>query len=380
MGQTDRGAVGQDRLEALEAAMLEPDPDSLGAGERLRRVFGAEEAAWALTQVSLRRRAEVKLARASEMLFTPQGLEQATRSTVAAWRARRFVEAGVRRVWDIGCGIGADAMAFAEAGLEVVAVDADEATAAVASHNLALVGARPALVGRAEDLDVPPGDAVFLDPARRTARGRTWHVEDFTPPWALVLDHLACGRFACVKLGPGVPKEILPGHVEWSWVSDRGDVVEASLWTGSTGPVAWQMGEPPLALRGAGAALDVRPLGRYVAEPDGAAIRAGLVAEAAGDAEAWLLDGHVAYLSSDAPIGGAWVNDFEVLDVLPYDRKALARYVREHRIGSLEIKKRALDVDPAALRRQLKPKGPHAATIILARTVDGAKAIVARRV
>ncbi len=368
------------RLDALRAAEGEPDPDSLAAGERLRRAFPADDVAWALTQVALRRRTAGRLDRAADMLFTPAGAEQATRSTVARWRAERFADAGVRRVWDIGCGIGSDAMAFAEAGLEVVAVDADAETVEVATHNLALVGAGPARLGRAEELDVPAGDAVFLDPARRTARGRSWQVEDFTPPWSLVLGYLSSARFVAVKLGPGVPKELLPRDVQWAWVSARGDVVEASLWNRlEPDPLAVCIDKGVHTLRPAGRALDVRPLGRYLAEPDGAAIRAGLVAEAAGERDAWLLDEHVAYLSSDTPIDSGWVTNFEVIDVLDHDRKALRAYVRDHGIGRLEIKKRAVDVDPAELRKSLRPKGPEAATIILARTSEGTRAVVARR-
>lgn len=369
------------RAEALAAALEEADPTSLAAGERLRRRFAPDDVAWALTQVALRRRAVGKLDRAAEMLFTPHGLEQATRSAVARWRAERLAAMGAKRVWDVGCGIGSDAMAFAEAGLEVVAVDADPETVEVATHNLALVGAGPARVGLAEELDIPAGDAVFLDPARRTARGRTWDVADFTPPWQLVLDRLAEDRPVCVKLGPGVPKEILPRDAGWCWVSDGGDVVEATLWSPGSGVEAVRITDgAPSVLEATGARLDVRLLGRFLAEPDGAAIRAGLVAEAAAGVEAWLLDEHVAYLSADQPIPGEWVTNFQVLEVLPYDRKAMQRWVREHGVGTLEIKKRALDVDPAQLRKQLKPKGKASATIILARTVEGAKAIVARRV
>ncbi|WP_226966246.1 class I SAM-dependent methyltransferase [Tessaracoccus defluvii] len=199
------------RDDALAAAMAEPDPSSLAAAARLRRSFDADDAAWALAQAALRRSAAGRFARADEMLFTRAGLEQATREPVARWRAARFVAAGVTQVWDLGCGIGLDSMAFAEAGLRVVAVEADGETAAVAAHNLALVdGDAEVRVGFAEEAAVPPGAAVFLDPARRTAKGRTWNVADFTPPWDFVLGHLASERFVAVKLGPGLPKELIP--------------------------------------------------------------------------------------------------------------------------------------------------------------------------
>ena len=394
------------REEALVAATAETDPSSLGAGGRPRGSFGADGAARAPGQAVLRRRAAAKFERADEMLFTRDGLEQATRRSVARWRAQRFVDAGVTEVWDLGCGIGADAMAFAEAGLRVVAVDADPETAAVAAHNLALVdGAGEARVGLAEEQSPPPGAAVFLDPARRTARGRTWNVADFTPSWDFVLAQLASDRFVCVKLGPGVPKEIIPEGVQAAWVSESHDVVEASLWNRLPhGPAAVVLGEgretivhrparepdagrPPdpgptdggASSDGAARGLDVRPLGRYLIEPDGAVIRAGLFEEIAPAHDLWLLDSHIAYLSSDEPLASPLATCFAVREVLDYDKKTLRRWVAERGIGTLEIKKRGIDVDPAALRRELKPKGKASATLVLARTVAGTKAIVVER-
>lgn len=366
--------------------MTEPDPTSLAAGERLRRAFPAGDVAWALSQVALRRQAAAKLERAADMLFTRAGLEQATRTRVARWRARRFAEAGVREVWDLGCGIGADAMAFAEAGIRVVAVEADPETAALARHNLELVGGGDVRVGYAEDARIPADAAVFLDPARRTAKGRTWNVADFTPPWDFVSAQLASDRFVAVKLGPGVPKELIPGAVEASWVSERGDTVEACLWNlpalelggRRTRAVVLPAGVE-LTTPAVPRALDVRPVGRYLLEPDGAVIRAGLLGEVAPKADLWLLDQHTAYLCSDEPVVSPLVTCFEVLETLDYDERALKGWVRERGIGTLEIKKRGLDVDPAQLRARLKPKGKAAATLILARTVDGAKALVARR-
>ncbi|GAA4897353.1 class I SAM-dependent methyltransferase [Tessaracoccus lubricantis] len=372
-----------ERLAALDAAMHEADPSSLKAGERLRARFAPDDVAWALTQAGLRRKGGAKFERAGEMLFTPAGLEQASREPVARWRAERFVAAGVTEVWDLGCGIGADAMAFAAAGLRVVGVELDAETAAVAQHNLNLVGGGEVIVGAAEDVEVPRGAAVFLDPARRTARGRTWNVADFTPSWDFVLGHLASERFVGVKLGPGVPKELIPGGVQSCFVSHRGDVVEASLWNRlPAGPRAVVLdGTGQLELTAEGRRqLEARPVGSYVLEPDGAVIRAGLIDAVEPGRDLWLLDPHVAYLSCDEPVKSPYVTCFEVLEVLDHDVKRLRSWVREHAVGTLEIKKRGIEVDPAALRRQLKPKGPGAATLILARTVEGTRALVCRRI
>ncbi len=92
------------------------------------------------------------------------------------------------------------------------------------------------------------------------------------------------------------------------------------------------------------------------------------------------LDAHTAYLASDAPVTSPFVTSFEVTEVLEYNPKLLKAWVREHRVGTLEIKKRGIDVDPAELRKRLQPKGPNKATLVLARTPEGARALVVRRI
>ncbi|GMA28172.1 hypothetical protein [Arenivirga flava] len=91
-----------------------------------------------LSQAKLRRKAAAKFGPFAErMLFTEAGLEQATRLRVAALHAGRFRDAGVASVADLGCGIGADALALASLDLDVHAVERDEVTAAIAAYNLA---------------------------------------------------------------------------------------------------------------------------------------------------------------------------------------------------------------------------------------------------
>jgi hypothetical protein len=60
--------------------------------------------------------------------------------------------------------------------------------------------------------------------------------------------------------------------------------------------------------------------------------------------------------------------------------KGLTKALRQRGIGRLEIKKRGVDVDPAALRTRLKLSGSESATLFLTRIGARRVAILADRV
>lgn len=367
-------------------------------------------------QARLRTKAAAKFGEfAGRMLFTRAGLEQATRLGVAARHAGRMRSAGVTHVSDLGCGIGGDALAFAGAGLTVTAVDADEVTAALAAYNLAPFGSDAEVRhGFAEEHAPGPStgsgtggsgtgtagsgtggsgtgvDAVWLDPARRTAghsETRRVSADDYSPSldWAFALaERVPTG----IKLGPAHDRETIPADVEAQWVSADGDVVELVLWSG---PLARDgVRRAALVIRGdRGYELtapadaedaEVRALGAYVHEPDGAVIRARLIGDLARTLDAGMLDPHIAYLTSDAPAESPFAASFRVREVLPVNTKAIAAALKKAGIGRLEIKKRGVDVDPAAFRKKLNLRGPEEATLILVRIGDKRHAILADRV
>lgn len=343
-------------------------------------------------QARLRARAAAKFGEfARRMLFTRAGLEQATRLSVAARHAGRFRDAGIASVADLGCGIGGDALGLAGIGIRVDAVDADDVTAAIAAYNLAPFGdAVTVRHATAETTDVSGVDAVWLDPARRTAgRGETTRTrpEDWSPSLEWVFD-MAARMPAGVKLGPGLDRSLLPGDAEAQWVSADGSTIELVLWSGALardgvrraalvvrGDSAWEL------TAGSDAADEpVRPLGAFVHEPDGAVIRARLIGAVARELDAGMLDEHIAYLTSDAAATSPFVQSFRVRETLPADVKALARALRERGIGRLEIKKRGVDIDPAALRTKLKLRGDGDATLLLTRVGAKRVAILADRV
>jgi SAM-dependent methyltransferase len=365
--------------------MAEEDPESLAAATRMRARYGPELAAAALTQAALRRQAQTKFGPpALEMFFTRPGLEQATRAEVADYHAHRFVQAGVRRVIDLGCGIGADSMAFARAGLEVVGVEADPVTASVAQANLA----ERAEVICADAVEVAqqlitPDVGVFCDPSRRNDRGRLWRVEDFTPPWWFVMRLLDGKQPVGVKLGPALPHSLIPDAVEAEWITHRGETVEVALWAG-TGAHPGQRSAlvmPDARLTASAAPpLPVRELGRYLYEPAGSVIRAGAIADLGAQLGAGLLDSQIAYLTSDSLHDTPFATRFVVRQRLPFHLNALRSWIHRDHIGALEIKKRGVDVDPADLRRRLRLVGPKSATIVISRTPNGAIAAVVERI
>lgn len=375
-------------------------------GQRLRR-DGADPAvlAAALTVTGLRERAAGKFGPlAPAMLFTQAGLEQASRRPVAELHAARF--AGCATVADLGCGLGAESLAFLEAGLTVRAIELDPLTAEFASHNLGVAAAeRREARGGAAAFDVLTGDAtqlgsdgadgVFLDPARRTAGHRDTRrlasSSDYSPSLDFAFAAARAARAGGVKLGPGLDRDLIPDDAEAQWVSVDGQLVEMGLWFGE----AARRGVRRAAtiLRGAPegyaqhellAAADapdaeVRELGEYLYEPDGAVIRARLIGKLAEDLGAGMLHDGIAYLTADRPVATPFAQAFRIIEELPAREKDLKRALAARDIGRLEIKKRGVDVDPAALRTRLRVKGQHAATLILSRSAGRHVALLAER-
>ena len=341
-----------------------------------------------LAQAKLRTRATVKFGPfAARMLFTEDGLEQATRLNVAAQHAGRFQRAGIGWVADLGCGIGADAMAIASLGMDVTAVERDEVTAAVAAYNLAPWSNASVEHGDAEDHDLTGVGGVFLDPARRADGKRLKRPADWSP--SLDFAFGLAGRLPTgVKLGPGADRDLIPVDAEAQWISVDRDVVELGVWFGPlarpgirrSALVLGEGGAAELTAPGDSEDVDAGPLGNFVLEPDGAVIRARLIGDLARSLGARMLDPTIAYLTSDDPSQTVFASCFRVIAELPLDKRVLKREVASRGIGTLEIKKRGVDIDPAVLRGELDPKGSASATLILTRIAGKRRALLAERV
>jgi hypothetical protein len=374
-----------------EIGPLDSKANVLGLITKLRTEgHSAELVTQVVNQARLRHRAKAKfLDFANHMLFTEAGLEQATRLPVAALHAERFRQAGIKKVADLGCGIGADAMSFAALELEVLAIEQDEQTAALATFNLASFP--NAKVVHADATEASTQDmGVFIDPARRqiNRKGRT-HIKltpsDFSPSLDWVFEKAKTAPTA-VKLGPATDHELIPEDCEAQWVSHNGDLVELMLYFGELS--RGTMRSALLIKNGGRQLFDgvgeiqglVRELGKFIYEPDNSLIRSHLLGEFANQHGLGLVSQAIAYLTSDQLLETPWLRGFEVKEVMALDTKAINKYVQEHQIGILEIKKRGVDITPEELRKKLKLKGSGTATLIMTKVGGARKAIIAKAI
>jgi hypothetical protein len=360
-----------------------------------------------LAQSRLRARAADKFGDlADDMVFTSDGLEQATRHPLAVRHAQRYAAHDVGLVHDLGCGLGSDALALARAGVDVAAVDADPATAILAAINLRGWPSATVYCARAEDVSLPTGAAatgvgVWVDPARRTSgvadvRGRTrriFSLAAISPSWETVRGFAEQVPATGVKLSPAFPHAALPAGAEAQWTSWRGEVLECAVWwgplaqvsgrtaavcTSASTHVVTELDAAPASGRPAAATLDA--LGEWLYEADGAVTRAGLTGALVAAVDGTELGAGLGYVPGPAAYDLGWARRHRVLAAMPLHPKPLGRWLREQGHDRVTVKKRGVTVDADVLRRQLRMtgrgKGGSAATLVLTRVGSRQVAIV----
>lgn len=382
--------AGRAILDELATESLTPETH-LAMAERLRSRLGPGLAAAALETALLRRRAATKFSRASQMFFTRDGLEQATAELVSAHRASRFSSAGARLIADMGCGIGGDALSLAATGALVVAIDWDWAHVAMAVANAGVYNVAANLLPVQADLtQFPPlpVEAFFFDPARRTVSGptlaperRLHSVHDYRPPLSLIASWRPFVPLGAVKVSPGIDYAELPRDAEVEFISLHGEVKEGVLWFGdlkTTGRRATLLPGDHTLTDSEDESVEVGPPRAYLYEPDGAVIRAHLVRQLARRIQAGLIDPEIAYLTADEPVSTPFARGYHIEDHFPFQLKRLRRFLRDHKVGMVTIKKRGSPLDIDILRQALRLQGDAHRIIFLTQVMGRATVLIGR--
>ncbi|MGF0309610.1 THUMP-like domain-containing protein [Rhodococcus sp. IEGM1428] len=358
------------RSEAGAGALAAVDHLELNARTSVRDTASVRtrfpDHASALTEtVTVRRKARVKLFESDHWLVTDDAVQQATPTLVARRRAERL--AG-RRVHDVTCSIGSELAVLVGSAELAVGSDLDPIRLRMAAHNV------PAATLLRADALTPTtrGTVVVADPGRRAGGRRRHDPAALQPPLPDLFDAYR-GRDLVVKCAPGLDFDAVdwPGEIEV--VSLDGGVREACLW--SEGLSEKGIRRRAAVLRSDGSSMDitdaesddipVRPPGRYIVDPDGAVIRAGLVRHYGARFGLWQLDPRIAYLTGDTVPAG--VRGFRVLEQSKFSEKVLRQQLNRMDCGSVEILVRGVDVDPALLRPKLKLRGTVALSVVITR-------------
>ncbi len=368
------------------AADLQPtDATYPACFDRLAKHVPPPLARAALDTVLLRGKASSKFAGAGRMWFDREALEMASGDLVAGYRAGKY--RGFRRVADLGCGIGGDALALTAAGLDVVCVDRDPVRLRMCEANLAAHGRTARFV--CDDLLTASLDGVetaFADPGRRPGGARVLSPEACEPPVSAIVGRFPPGFPLGVKVAPGIARtDLLPYGPAVEFISAHGELKECVLWFGDLRPgkpTATLLPGPHTLSGDPGDSYDTGPVeaGHFLYDPDSAVIRADLMNELATQLTARPLEAGYAQLTAATHTPTPFATVYRVEAVMPQDAKTVGRFLRERGVGRLTILKRGVEVDADALGRKWRTgRGEHR-TVVLCRAGGKRVAVVCEAV
>ena len=378
--------------------------DPLRAASWLREHLPVEVARRAAELLALRMRARGRFSNAESCYVTRKGLQQATRTAVARARARHVAArtASGGTVLDATCGVGGDSLALAEQGLRVVSADRELEPALCCRANIGQLDLVPWVVVSDATRTAVKADYWILDPDRRPADGRRERPDRWAPPLPECIRLLRRTRAACLKLPPGTDRLRLGAAladagdgrpVHWQWVSHRRELCELALWFGEwvSARALESGGCEALALDLAGeqetrlwgpresvAALDHEAAARvaWMAEPDPAVIRSGLVGKLARSEGLKPLGPKLAYLGGDRRPGSPLLSAWRVVETCKADARLVRRMLARHDVGPLTVMKRGHPDDARTLAKRFAGPGDRPGLLAVARTSTGHLALL----
>ena len=390
--------------EGWELLKKYPHPCQLEApiiAKQLRKRYPAALVASLQTQWVLREKAQIKLGdEAKNKLFTREGLEQASRQIVSIQRAKRFTNAGIDTLIDVGCGIGADSMQLAASCQQLRAIDISPTAATCAAINLSEIASARVYCESAQQVTTQnPLPALFFDPARRLTTGRALSPDSWSPPLSKVLAWGGRASHLAVKMAPGIDLSYLPDNSHAQWVSVDGDLVECALYSLNLAPEG--AGRSALIIQGtqvkeyfcASASrpgenhVQVPPassLGDYLFDPNPAIIRAGIIPDLCEKILAAPISNGIAYLSGNSmplPEDSLAITCYRIIEDLPLKTKTVSSYLRTIQATRLDVLKRGVVLDIASWRKKVMPKktrgfSPRTVTVALTRVGAGHRCLV----
>ncbi len=353
-------------------------------------------------------------------MWTDRSLSQASDHWSAQYKAKLFPSH--EPVIDACCGAGADLVSLAKRG-EVMGIDSDPQMTHLAEDNARAHGYRVKVCTELlSSTWQGEADWLSIDPDRRATGKRTTDADEFGPTLDDVLTIAQRMRGAIIKLAPStrISDELLSKVDALSqrvWLGNQGECRQQLLLTGELMRSPSRRAvlcEPATMVRRPGIvsshlhlipdqAHDSNPIEfeaaanqfnsiscvdvplRYLFDLHNVLHAAELQSAWAHENNICCLSDDHGYYTSDAPLDSPWAQAFEVLAVLPWDDRQLRKWLRNHCVGTVEVKTRALQdhsisIDANACQRRYSSSEGEPLTLLATRVEGRIRGVIARRV
>ena len=133
-----------------------------------------------------------------------------------------------------------------------------------------------------------------------------------------------------IKAAPGLPRDLVPEGWEAEFVAVGRDLKEALLWspalaTAGSRATVLPSGDTLTPAPGHAADIPVAAPGAFLFDPSPAVTRAGLVEDLARQLDAWKIDPEIAFLSADREHHSPFARTLRVLESAPWHERHFAR-------------------------------------------------------
>ena len=357
---------------------------------QLRRDLSPLRAHLVVEQLQLRHRARHRFAAANHMFFTDVGLQQATGTVIARYKASKFAGPIV----DLCCGIGGDLLEFSRE-TATCGIEQNPVASYLANRNLTTVSSLTLLTtdlvgcGDVTQSSICPAASLHIDPDRRSTGRRTVAI-DLHEPGRNELSHFAAHPAgAAIKLAPATdPNDPLLGSATLEWIGHGRECQQLVAWFGPLSPTSGRRRATILKHDGSAHTLQessteplvVETAARTIlVEPHATVLAAGLANVVAQQHDLVALTPGGGYLTGTSISPSPLWSAYEVIDECRFRRKLLTEMLRYHSKRPIEIKQRGVEENLAELQRQLNQHSGDPATLFLVKLGQRKVAILARR-
>jgi hypothetical protein len=376
-----RTPLGQELCET------ELPEDELSALTRLRRECSPDQAAAVVEIRDLRRRAAAKFPGhiASELLATDTLLQQASSFALAGYLGGEMVgRFGSLSAMDLCCGLGADAIGMAMAGMDVTGLDNNESAVICASHNAGIAGVVDRCnFKRADVRDVDIEGVVHIDPDRRTDRRRSVSISNCEPGEEFLRGLVDKSRAGCMKLSPMMDFRAFDDWdgLSLEYVSEKGTCKQLLCWWGVEDlprRSAVVVGDETTRIEaGESESADIREPGEWLIEPDPALTAAWAIDDLAIKHGLWRLHRSVTWLSGDRAVDTPLARSFRIVADCAGREKDVAALLKDVDAGEVAVKTRGVDINTDRMQKKLRGRGERRLVVFWARFGKKEKAFIA---